>query len=174
MRQLYDQLKDTYRLTEYGERHPGQAAAQVPAERLTSLLTQLRDAHGFSHLVLMTCVDWLEQGQFQVTYILHNHTRRQDFILKVRVDRAHPVLPSIHTLWKQARVYQRELHEMFGLEFPGSPGIDEPMILESWQGPPPMRRDFDTRKFSEEHYSHRPRSHSEPEARMKEQLYPED
>ncbi|WP_416208189.1 NADH-quinone oxidoreductase subunit C [Halomonas sp.] len=34
---------------------------------------------------------------------------------------------------------QRELKEMFGIDFPGSPRVDEPFVLESWDDIPPMR-----------------------------------
>ena len=59
---------------------------------------------------------------------------------------------SIHHLWEQAATYQQEIHEMFGINFPGSPGVDENFILEGWQNIPPMRRDFDTLKYSVETY----------------------
>ncbi len=174
MQELLDNLKELYALNGITLRNPSLAWAEVTPERLVGLLTQLRDAHGFTHLVLMTCVDWLEDGRFQVTYLLHNYTTRQDLGLHVYVGRTASELPSIHTLWEQGRVYQQELHEMFGIYFPGSPGLGEPMILESWDGPPPMRRDFDTRVYSEETYSHRQRTHHEPEQHMKDRLYPED
>ncbi|MBN2781385.1 MAG: NADH-quinone oxidoreductase subunit C, partial [Candidatus Marinimicrobia bacterium] len=81
----------------------------------------------------------------------------------------------IHHLWKQAATYQRELKEMFGIDFPGSPRIDEPFILEGWQDIPPYRRDFDTKKYSEETYFPRPgRTTHDPADYMKQKLYPEE
>lgn len=143
-------------------------------EQLISLLTNLRDVHGYTHLVMVTCVDWLENDQLQLTYILHNYTLHTDLGIKVLIPRKTPVMDSIHHLWKQARVYEQELNEMFGVSFPGSPGQGIPMILEGWQGPPPMLRDFDTKKYSEENYSNRERHSLEPEEHMKKHLYPED
>lgn len=174
MKQLFDELQPLFGLSEFFAQHPTLAGYKVPKEQTVSLITRLRSLHGFTHLVMMTCVDWIETGRFQLTYLLHNYDTRWDLILMVDLPREEPEMESIHHLWEQARVYQQELREMFGIDFPGSPRCGEPMILEGWQGPPVMRRDFDTRKYSEETYSHRPREINEPEEHMKNQIYPED
>lgn len=174
MKELYNEISQRYNLTYYKEQRPNLAFVTVDKRQLVGLLTQLRDVYGFSHLVMVTAVDWLEDNKMQVTYLLHNYYKHYDLGIKVMLDRELPVMETIHHLWEQARVYQRELHEMFGIDFPGSPGVEEPMILEGWQGPPVMRRDFDTMKYSLETYDHRPRQHTEPEEYMKQKLYPED
>jgi NADH-quinone oxidoreductase subunit C len=50
--------------------------------------------------------------------------------------------------------YEREFKEMYGIEFEGLEAPDE-FILEDWDGPPPMRRDFDTAAFAKDVYSER-------------------
>ena len=174
MKNLYETLSHQFHLADYTEKHPNLVFFSVVPDQLVSLITHLRDIHSYTHLVMVTCVDWLEDGKFQLTYIVHNYSTKTDIGIIVFLDRDNATMDSIHHLWEHARVYQRELHEMFGIDFPGSPGVEEPMILEGWQGPPPMRRDFDTKKYSEEHYSNRERTHTEPEQHMKKQLYPED
>lgn len=174
MNKLYDTLSTQFALSDFSQKRSNLAFCAVKPAQLVSLLTHLRDIHQYTHLVMVTCVDWLEDGKFQLTYLLHNYAAKNDLGVLVFIDRDQPVMDSIHHLWKQGRVYQRELFEMFGIVFPGSPGMEEPMILEGWQGPPPMRRDFDTKAYSEAAYSHRERVQNEPEQHMKEQLYPED
>jgi len=174
MKKIYEDLKTRFEISGFTFRHDKQAFLTAKKEQAVALITHLRDNLHYAHLVMMTCVDWLEDGVFQLTYILHSHTDHTDIGIKVMLSRETPVMEGIHHLWEQARVYQRELHEMFGLDFPGSPGMTEPMILEGWQGPPVMRRDFDTKQYSDETYSHRPREMHEPEDYMKQQLYPED
>ncbi|MDD4308859.1 MAG: NADH-quinone oxidoreductase subunit C [Candidatus Cloacimonetes bacterium] len=174
MKELFNTLSKQFELTDYQSKRDNQAFVTATSSQLVSLLTHLRDIHGYTHLVMVTCVDWLEDGKFQVTYLLHNYATKTDLGIFVFIPRDNPVMDSMHHLWEQARVYQRELHEMFGIDFPGSPGVYKPMILEGWQGPPPMRRDFDTKVYCEDTYSNRERQHKEPEQYMKEQLYPED
>lgn len=174
MKELYELLKDRFRLSDFSQKQPVQAWLKVPSDQAVALITHLRDIHGFSHLVMLTCVDWIEQGKFQLTYILHNYHDHKDLGVKVDIDRESASMESIHHLWEQARTYQRELYEMFGIGFPGSPGLTDPFILEGWDDMPVMRRDFDTKAYSDEHYSHRPREIHEPEEHMKQRMYPED
>ncbi len=174
MKELYEKLATSFNLQDFEVQRPDLAFATATPAQIVSLLTHLRDIQGFTHLVMVTCVDWIETDQFQVLYILQNYTHKHDLGIRVFLSRQNPVLDSIHHLWKQSRVYQRELHEMYGIDFPGSPEVEIPMILEGWQGPPPMRRDFDTKLYCEENYSNRERDHHEPEEYMKQKLYPED
>ena len=83
-------------------------------------------------------------------------------------------MESIHDLWPTAATYQRELREMFGIDFPGSPRVEEDFILEGWIDIPPYRRDFDTKKFAEDNFEHREgRITKDPATHMKDQLYPD-
>jgi NADH-quinone oxidoreductase subunit C len=134
-------------------------------------LIHLRDQEGYTHLVMMTAVDYIEDDQFQITYLLHNHQNSSDIGVRTLVDREQATMPSAHKLWRQVATYQRELHEMFGIDFPGSPRITENFALEGWEGPPPMRKDFDTLKYSMQTYNNRPgRKTHDPKRYMKEKL----
>ena len=174
MKHIYEELKDRFQLQDFEQHNAHLSFITVPKSQAVGLITHLKSLAAYTHLVMVTCVDWIEDGRFQLTYILHNYNDATDIAIKVFLPREEPLMESIHHLWEQARVYQREMFERFGIDFPGSPGVEEPMILEGWQGPPVMRRDFDTKQYSDEHYSHRPRDIHEPEEHMKRNLYPED
>ncbi|MEE4219401.1 MAG: NADH-quinone oxidoreductase subunit C [Xanthomonadales bacterium] len=166
-------MKTLFPLGELDVRRGDLAFVEAPAEYLRPLLLQLRDQEGFGHLVLLTAVDWLEDGDFQLTYLLCNRRHAVDLGVKVIIPRTAAMMQSIHDIWPTAETYQRELREMFGIDFPGSPRIGEDFILEGWDDIPPYRRDFDTKKYSEENYEHRPgRETSDPATYMKNQLYP--
>jgi len=173
MRELHTRLKNLFPLGELSERRPDLAFVTVPKEHLRALLLHLRDREGFTHLVLLTAVDWLEDGKFQLTYLLCDRSGRRDLGLRVMIPRDAATMESIHEVWPTAATYQRELREMFGIDFPGSPRLEEDFILEGWNDIPPYRRDFDTKKYAEESYSQRPgRETHDPATHMKQQLYP--
>ena len=110
-----------------------------------------------------------------MTYLLHNYETHSDIGVHIKIPRENPVAKSIHYLWATAHIYQRELKEMFGIDFPGSPRLDEPMMLEGWDQIPPMRKDFDTKKYSEETFFPRPgRQTNDPKQYMKDKNYPAD
>lgn len=174
MRERYDRLEALFPVGELTEQRPNLAFITVPEDFLRPVLLHLRDLEGFTHLVLLTAVDWIEDGQFQLTYLLSNRTANQDIGLRVMLPRVGATMASIHDLWPTAATYQRELREMFGIAFPGSPRVEEEFILEGWNDIPPYRRDFDTLKYAQESYAQRPgRETRDPETHMKQQLYPD-
>jgi len=174
MRNLHTQLKKLFPLGELTEQRADLAFVTVPQEHLRALLLHLRDKEGFTHLILLTAVDWIEQGQFQLTYLLSTRTRQRALGLRAMIARDGATMQSIHDIWPTAATYQRELREMFGIDFPGSPRIDEEFILEGWNDIPPYRRDFDTLKYAEENFRDRPgRETHDPAEHMKQQLYPD-
>ena len=175
MKELLKDLQTRFAISNVVYQRPDEAFATVRKEDAVALITHLRDHKGFKHLVLMTAVDWLEDGKFQLTYLLNNHELKVDLGLRVMLDRETASMEPIDHLWKQAVTYQRELKEMFGIDFPNATRIDEPFILEGWQDIPPYRRDFDTKKYSEETYFPRPgRETHDPAEYMKKKLYPEE
>ncbi len=125
------------------------AFIDIRPDKAVQAIAWLRDVARYRHLVMISAVDRIEEGLFQLTYILRSYGERQDICIRVMIDRDEPVMESIDRLWAGAQVYQREIREMFGIDFPGSPRVDEPMILEGWDDIPPMRRDFDTKEYAE-------------------------
>ncbi len=147
----------------------------IDKENVVQLLAYLRDYEGFNHFVLMTAVDWIEDGLFQLTYILNSSEKKVDLGIRTKIFREKAEMITVHHLWNQVATYQRELNEMFGINFPGSPRVDESFILEGWDEIPPMRRDFDTKKYAEETFFPRPgRSTNDPSEYMKQKLYPNE
>jgi NADH-quinone oxidoreductase subunit C len=175
MKELLNNIQKTFPLLRTEMQRNDLHFIDVDKTHLVALITNLKDVHGFKHLVLLTAVDRIEDGVFQITYLLNHPQNKNDLGIRVFVDREHAEMESIHNLWKQAATYQRELKEMFGIDFPGSPRIDKPFILEGWDDMPPYRRDFDTLKYSEETYFPRPgRSSNDPAEYMKQKLYPDE
>ena len=169
---LLKRLKKIVNLKQITRQRPDLAFITVPKTKLVMLLTHLRDIEQFTHLVFFTAVDRIEDGKFQLTYLLHNYEQHVDLGVLVEISRNTADMDSIHHLWEQAATFQRELKEMYGINFPGSPRVDENFILEGWHELPPMRREFDTKEYSEETYFPRPgRSTHDPQEYMKEKLY---
>ncbi|VFM94863.1 MAG: NADH-quinone oxidoreductase subunit C [Candidatus Kentron sp. G] len=175
MRELYEKLNKLFPLGEFTEQRPDLAFVTVTREHLRPLLVHLRDKENFTHLVLLTAVDWIEDGVFQLTYLLSDRVGARDFGVRMMLPRDNATMDGIHDIWPTAATYQRELREMFGIDFPGSPRVEEEFVLEGWIHIPPNRRDFDTKKFAEENFSRRPgRETRDPAKYMKEKLYPDE
>jgi NADH-quinone oxidoreductase subunit C len=146
----------------------------VPKGDAVAAVTHLRDYWEFKHLVFFTAVDLLERGLFRLCYMLHSREHSLDLCLQTEIMRDGATIDSIHHLWAVAGTYERELREMFGIQFPGCPRVEEPFALEGWSEMPPMRRDFDTRAYSEAtYYPREGRTRHDRTQIMKKALYPE-
>ena len=162
-----------FSISEIHEQKPELTLFKVPKEQAVRLLRELRDDAGYTHLAFLTNIDYIERGVFTLTYMLHNYAARHSIGMHVDLDRNHAEMESIHNLWAQAATYQRELREMYGIRFPGSPRLDDDFCLEGWDQIPPMRKEFDTAAFSlERFYSREGRGTEDPREHMKQQMYP--
>ncbi len=124
-------------------------------KNVSSILLFLKNQKGFIHLNHISCVDWIEQNEFELVYIVWNPKTRLTVMVHTRIKRDEPVMENIDTIWDQANTYEREFREMFGIEFPGLIGAKE-FILEDWDNIPPMRKDFNSQQYAIDTFSTRP------------------
>ncbi|MBN2236083.1 MAG: NADH-quinone oxidoreductase subunit C [Bacteroidales bacterium] len=175
MKDLIKDIESRFEVSDYIQKLDHLAFVTVEKEQAIALVTYLRDYRKFTSLTLLTAVDWLEDGVFQLTYLLNNPSELTEIGVRVMIDRENASMESAHHLWENMMTYQRELREMFGIDFPGSPRINEDFILEGWGDLPPYRRDFDTKVYSEETYFPRPgRQSNDPATYMKSKMYPNE
>ena len=124
----------------------------VDREHVLPILEFLRhDAElSFEMLSDVTAVDHLhlempEIGErFAVVYQLFSWTRQHRFTLKARVPESDPRLPSAYGLWKSALWAEREVYDMFGIEFDGNPDMRRLLMPEDFPGFP-LRKDYPLR-----------------------------
>ena len=122
----------------------------VKKEGFYQILSQFKDM-GFDHCSDVTCVDYINEGEFEIIYHLWSHSKKIRGIVKTRIPRESPSIKSIVDLWVGAQIHEREGHEMFGIEFEGNPNLT-PLFLEDWEELPPFRKDFDIREYVREYY----------------------
>ena len=110
------------------------------------LLTYLKTNEQFDVLTDLTAVDHpSEERRFEVIYILYSFPRNEYLRVKVRVDIA-PLpphdfqVPSITSLFPAANWLEREVFDMFGIDFPGHPNLKRILMPEDWEGFP-LRKD---------------------------------
>jgi len=152
---LLNLLRKKFLLKESSIKRAKRVEVKVEPKEIIPVLLYAKENSGYIHFAHMSCVDWIEDGEFEVVYILWHPEEKINFFVKTRVPRDNGSLPNIDFIWRQANTYEREIREMFGLEFEGLVGRKE-FILEDWEHLPPMRRDFDTAEFVKETYFHRP------------------
>lgn len=152
--QIQSIIHNTFKTAEVQIQRPGRMIVRLRSDLLPPFVSYLKNYLDFIHLVMISCVDWIEDNQFELVYHLWSYEKRVHVMVKVRLDRKNPVMQTLIPFWRQAETYEREIHEMYGVHFEGHPNLGD-LILEDWDGLPPMRRDFDTRKFVSETFEWR-------------------
>ena len=175
MNEIIDNIKKNFNLIDSESDPDNLSWVQVEKNDVVPLLSHMKHQMDFTHFVLLTVVDWIEDDKFQLNYLLTNHKKNVDLAIRSYILRENAEMETAHHLWQHIATFQREIKEMYGIDFPGSPGVDEAFLLEGWDDMPPMRRDFDTYKYSEETYFPRPRPEGQdPQQHMKQKLYPDE
>jgi NADH-quinone oxidoreductase subunit C len=113
---------------------------------LVALLRLLRDDPEFSFdcLLDLTAVDWLNQGmpeRFCVVYTLLSFRDNAYFRVTTWVPEEDPVVDSVSGLWKSAPWAEREVYDLYGIEFEGHPDLKRLMLPEYYTGHP-LRKDY--------------------------------
>ena len=87
-----------------------------------------------------TARDGQPSGDFTVVYHLTSLERNQDLRIKVALKAGDASLPSATKVWESANWYEREVFDMFGINFTGHPRLTRILMPESWKGHP-LRKD---------------------------------
>jgi len=114
----------------------------VKSDSLTDVACFLKDTEGlnFDYLNFVTAVDYYDH--FEVVYMLTSLEHNHSLTVKTRCyDRENPVLPSVVGLWQGANFQEREIYDLFGIEFEGHPNMKRIFLWEGFEGHP-LRKDF--------------------------------
>ena len=130
---------------------PRRLRADVAADALPALLELLRGRASFVHLSAISCVDWMEDGEFELVYHVWSYELQTLVSAHTRIPREPGRYISVYDIYMPAGFFERDIHEMFGVWFEGSPDMTK-FILTEWDGPPPMRKDFDSEAWVNQHF----------------------
>lgn len=118
----------------------GQTTIELTQDALKPVLAALKQS-GYSVLMDLTGVDYLApEVRTKVIYWLHNPNNYDRIRLAVYVARD-TALASVIDLWAGAAWYERELYDLFGVNFNGHENLSRILMPDDWEGHP-LRRDY--------------------------------
>jgi NADH-quinone oxidoreductase subunit C len=124
------------------------------AGRIFAVLECLKRDAGFDMLAELTAADYLQypeaKDRYGVVYVLVNTTTGLRLVVKTFVNDPDPRLPSIYPLWKGADWMEREVYDMYGIEFGGHPDLRRILMPEEFTAFP-LRKDYPMRGRGERH-----------------------
>ncbi len=83
-------------------------------------------------------------GEFTMVYHLTSLGRNQDIRIKVPLAGEYPSMTTVTDIWPSANWYEREVFDMFGINFAGHPDLRRILLPESWKGHP-LRKEYPAR-----------------------------
>jgi len=84
----------------------------VPSDKMLGMLTYLKSI-GYSHLSIITCVDWIDEKKFELVYVLFNWLNGVTFLVSTFIDRDRPIFYTVKDMWPTAEYYERERSRIF-------------------------------------------------------------
>ena len=124
------------------------ATVEIAPAAVREVLSTLRDGHGYGALMSVHGVDYYpEEPRLGVHYELLDMERVDRLTVKLRVPSDAPELDSVTpdtpqgAGWPTANHQEREVYDMFGVQFEGHPDLRRILMPEDYEGFP-QRRDF--------------------------------
>lgn len=132
------------------DNYAGDFAFYIKKDSFMNLCRRLKQDFLFTYIIEVTAVDYLgkKEPRYEMVYILHrfgeNYDENHRIILKVELEESDASIDSVTRIWKGAEWLEREVYDMFGIEFKGHPDPRRILMPEDYE-PNPMRKDFDVR-----------------------------
>ena len=92
-------------------------------------------------LEAVSVVHWIDEQQLEVVYDFNHFAELCRVVLRSRLDRSNPEVPTISHIYQGANWHERETHEFFGIVFTGHPNL-APLLLPEDAHFHPLRKDF--------------------------------
>lgn len=109
-------------------------------ERVVEVLTYLRDTEQFDMLTDETCVDYYpKEPRFGILYQLYSTTRNLRVRVKLMLSENNRSVPTVNGVYKAANWLEREMYDLFGINFEGHPDLRRIMMPPGWQGHPLLK-----------------------------------
>ncbi|WP_345025767.1 NADH-quinone oxidoreductase subunit C, partial [Streptomyces sedi] len=120
----------------------GVLTVDVPAgDAWPTALETARAELGCDFFDWLSAVDEPGVGLRVCAHVVALGTPPRRLLLRTTVPHGAPSLPTVTGVFAGAAWHERETHEMFGVDFPGHPGLEPLLLPDGFEGHP-LRKDF--------------------------------
>jgi NADH-quinone oxidoreductase subunit C len=119
----------------------GQNFLIAAAGSVVRILEYLSAKEQFDYLVDVTAVDYPNRAErFDVIYILYSYARNERIRVKTRIADGYKP-QSATAVYRAANWLEREVFDMFGIDFADHPDMRRILLPDDWRGHP-LRKDY--------------------------------
>lgn len=119
--------------------HKTGVSLETPKTRLLKLIEYTLKRTDYNHLITITCID--HGNEFELCYHLSNGP----LIITVRTKLPYSqlIIPTITDLAPGASLYEREIHDLFGVIFEGHRNLTPLLLPDNWpKNVHPLRKEW--------------------------------
>ena len=95
----------------------------------------------FDFLFCLTCIDW--KTHLTMVYHFDSTRHRHNIVVKIKLNRDEPAVETVSDIWQTANFHEREVYELFGVNFLHHPDLRLLILPDGWEGKNPLRKDFE-------------------------------
>jgi NADH-quinone oxidoreductase subunit C len=111
----------------------------IEPSSLLDVATFLKE-NGFESL---NCISGMDYGDdLGVVYHFYSFKEKKWIVLKVKLNKESPSVSSLYSLYKTSDWQEREVYDMFGINFTGHPNLKRILLTDDWIGYP-LRKDYE-------------------------------
>ena len=122
----------------------GQVSIRIEPARIVEICNFLRDdpETSFNYLSDLTCVHYpmRHEAPLEIVYNLYSIPRNERLRLKVSITESSGV-DSVTGVWPSANWMEREVYDLFGVNFKNHPDLRRILLPPDWEGHP-LRKDY--------------------------------
>jgi NADH-quinone oxidoreductase subunit C len=119
----------------------GQNYLAVDRSLIPNILRLLRDEEQFDYCVDITAVHYPKrERQFDLIWMLYSFARNERVRVKTQIADGASIASSV-SIWPAANWLEREVFDMFGIQFEGHPDLKRILLPDGWKGHP-LRKDY--------------------------------
>jgi NADH-quinone oxidoreductase subunit C len=127
---------DTYRFRD-------EVSLIVKPEQLVEIFKMLKEKYNFESLTEETAVDYSpqESPRFHIVYRVRSISQKLILGVRLPLEGNSPSAPTIENVYKNANWFEREIWDMFGINFEGHSDLRRIIMPHDWVGHP-LRKDY--------------------------------
>lgn len=94
----------------------------------------------FNFMFCLTSIDW--KTHLTMVYHLRSTTTLDNIVVKAKLDRDNPEIETVSDIWRTAEMLEREVYDLFGVQFLNHPDLRRLLLTDDWVGYP-LRKDYE-------------------------------
>ena len=139
LKQLIAQWEPEADLIEEGSQFLNVITTPIKLKELARKL-RFEDQTLFDYMFSLTCVD--SPDHLMMVYHLRSTSHGHEMVLKAKIeDRENPRVDTLCDIWRTAEWHEREVFDLFGVDFTDHPDLRRLLLSDDWEGYP-LRKDY--------------------------------